>query len=178
MTPVREALTYLESIGLVEEVNYKNICVTKFLCDEVEEIYYMRSALCGLAAKNTTKQITEEDKKALEQIVKSKELEINIQNQENFHSTNTEFHQLISQYIKTPLLRKLDQELYAITRRHQIFGAKVRSCIELVQEHRIICNAVCNGDSEKAEYFGSYHYSSNIKCMKEFDKSTERKSAT
>jgi DNA-binding GntR family transcriptional regulator len=168
ITPVREALTYLESIGLVEKVNYKNIKVAKFLSDEVEEIYYMRSALSGLAARNAALHMTKEEKDRLAEIVRTEQNALNTGEIEQFHKTNSEFHGMLSGYIKTPLLRNLDQQFYIVTRRHQIFGFKVRNYEELIEEHKNICEAVCAGDSNKAEEYGRIHYINNIRHMKEY----------
>lgn len=167
ITPVREALTYFESIGLVKKVNYKNIKVAKFLTDEVEEIYYMRSALSGLAARNAALHMVPEEKKRLAEIVQLEQRTINTGDVNQFHSTNREFHSLLSKYIRTPLLRNLDQQFYIVTRRHQIFGFKIRDYNELIGEHKSICEAVLAGDAQKAEEYGRIHYINNIHYMKE-----------
>lgn len=168
ITPVREALTYLESIGLVEKVNYKNIRVAKFLTDEVEEIYYIRAALSGLASRNAAAHMPPEEKKRLIEIVNTELNAIDTGDHAQFHTTNREFHGLISKYIKTPLLRNLDQQFYIVTRRHQIFGFKVRNYKELVNEHKNICDAICDGNAQKAEEYGRLHYINNIKYMKQY----------
>lgn len=176
ITPVREALTYFESIGLVEKVNYKSIKVAKFLTDEVEEIYYMRSALSGLAARNAALHMTPQEKQRLAEIVQIELNAIDTGDDEQFHKTNREFHGLLAKYIKTPLLRNLDQQFYVVTRRHQIFGFNIRNYKELIAEHKDICDAVLAGNAEQAEKFGRIHYVNNIRYMKEHVEREQKKS--
>lgn len=167
ITPVREALTYLESLGLVEKVNYKNIRVARFMTDQVEEIYYMRGALSGLAAKNAALHMTQEEKCKLKKIVEDEQKSLENRQLDDFLKANSLLHGMIAEYIRTPLLRNLEQQLYIVTRRHQIFGFKVRNYEELISEHQNICQAICEGDAQKAEEYGRMHYINNIRHMNE-----------
>jgi DNA-binding GntR family transcriptional regulator len=165
ITPVREALTYLESLGLVEKVNYKNIRVAKFMTDEIAEIYYMRAALSGLAARNATLHMSKEEKEQLATIVKEEQEALKTRQQDRFLEANRQFHGMLSKYIKTPLLKSLNEQFNIITKRHQILGYQIRSYEELSTEHENICKAVCTGDAEKAEEYGRIHYIKNIEFM-------------
>lgn len=165
ITPVREALTYLESLGLVEKVNYKNIRVAKFMSDEIEEIYYMRAALSGLAARNAALHMDEEEKRQLQTIIEEEQEALRTRKQDQFLAANSQFHGMLSNYIKTPILRSLSEQFYIITKRHQVFGFQIRSYEELITEHENICKAVCEGDAIKAEEYGRMHYIKNIEFM-------------
>jgi len=166
ITPVREALTYLESLGLVEKDNYKNIKVAKFLSDEVEEIYYIRASLSGIAARSAAMCITKKDQKELGKIIEEEKAALKDRHQEDFLDANMRFHGLLSSYIKTPFLRELNEQFYIITKRYQIFGYKMRSYEELSSEHENIYTEVLKGNAEKAEEYGRLHYIRNIEFMR------------
>lgn len=164
-TPIREALNYLESIGLVEITNHKYIKVAKFLSDEVHEIYYMRAAISGLAAKLAAINMSKEEKQDLLDLVNESIEVLHKKDTETFLEYNREFHGRIADYIKTPLIKNLSEQFYTITERYRTLGLEVRSDEQIITEHEMIAKAIYEGDEEKAEYHGRMHYINIIKNL-------------
>jgi DNA-binding GntR family transcriptional regulator len=164
-TPIREALNNLESMGLVERINHKCIKVAKFLSDEVHEIYYMRAALSGLSAKLSARNMNLEEKQRLLDIVKESAKILNDKDADAFLNYNREFHNSMAKYIKTPLIKNINEQFYIITVRYRVLGLEVRIKEQLLQEHELIAKAVFEGDEEKAEYYGRMHYVNTIKFL-------------
>lgn len=164
-TPIREALNYLESMGLVEMVNHKCIKVAKFLSDEAHEVFYMRAAISGLASRLSAKNMSKEEKQRLLDIVSESAKMLQKKDIDGFLELNSEFHSLMANHIKTPLIRNLSEQFYIITRRYRVMGLEVRSNEQLIQEHELIAKAIYEGDEEKAEYYGRIHYLNTIKFL-------------
>jgi len=157
-TPIREALTYLESMGLVEKINNRSIRVSKYLSDEVHEVYYVRAALSGLAARLAAKNMDPDAKRHLLELVEQSKDFLERNDQAAFLENNREFHNLMLQHIKTPLIRNISEQFYIITRRYREMGMMVRSEQQLIEEHEMIAQAVYEGDEDKAEMCARMHY--------------------
>jgi DNA-binding GntR family transcriptional regulator len=68
-TPVREAFGHLASEGLVRQDAHRGVEVFKPSLKELEEIYEIRLSLEPLTAELATKALTEDDLRALEELV-------------------------------------------------------------------------------------------------------------
>lgn len=68
--PVREALRQLEAEGLVTSSPHKGSFVAELSMDDLWEIYTLRAAIEGLAARLATQRASEEEIAALEKVVK------------------------------------------------------------------------------------------------------------
>ena len=161
-TPIREALNYLGSMGLVEFVNHKCVRVAKFLSDEAHEAYYLRGSLSGLACRLAAKNLSPEEKQQLMDIVSESVEFLKKKDWDGFLKLNSVFHTIIASQIKTPFIRNLWEQLYMITRRYRMLGVGVRSEHQLIEEHADIAKAIFDGDEDKAEHFGRVHYLNTI----------------
>ncbi|MGD9845820.1 MAG: GntR family transcriptional regulator [Variibacter sp.] len=70
-TLVREALRQLETEGLIETLPYKGPAVTALTAEQVRQIYEMRAAMEGLAAKLFAERASEDDIDRLDATVKA-----------------------------------------------------------------------------------------------------------
>lgn len=164
-TPIREALSYLESMGLVEIINYRCIKVAKFLSDEVHEIYYMRAALSGLSARLAARNMTISEKQKLIYSISEARNFLKDNNIDAFLENNREFHDSMASFIKTPLIKNLYEQFYIITKRYRMLGMKVRNDEQLISEHEIIAQAIFSGNEEEADFYGRIHYLNTIKFL-------------
>ena len=173
-TPIREALNYLESMGLVEFVNHKCIRVAKFLSDEAHEIYYLRASLSGLACRLAAKNMSPEEKQALMDNVSESVAFLKKKDWDGFLELNHAFHSAIALQIKTPFIRNLGEQFYMITRRYRMLGIGVRSEHQLIDEHAYIAKAIFDGNEDEAEHHGRMHYLNTIKLL-DSSRTDERK---
>ncbi len=111
-TPVREAIRQLESEGLVTIQPYKGATVTKVTSEEIKEIYQVRIAIESHATRLAIENLTEDDIKKLEALVREMHekvldndpegsLKVNRRFYEYFYSLSgqTRLYTLIIQYL-------------------------------------------------------------------------------
>src|SRR4030066_1930209 len=72
-TVIREALKSLEAKGLVRATPYRGVVVADLTVEEIEEIYFLRTELEKIAAKQVLEHITQGDIRDLKKL--SKEVE-------------------------------------------------------------------------------------------------------
>lgn len=91
-TPVREALHQLASEGLVAISAYKGAFVNDFSLKELEEIYCVRIALEGYAARLATQHITEDDFRQLNSLVRQMNEIFQLEDRLQLLEVNREFY--------------------------------------------------------------------------------------
>lgn len=175
-TPVREAINRLVSAGLAEKSTHKEAKVADFLSDEMQEIYYVRSFLEGLAARMSARKMSAENKQKLLDLAQDLLDDGETMSDEEFSQNNTHFHQLLYSSIGTPLLRELIDQLYVLTRRHRMVGYQLAGRSKRVaQEHFRLAHAIFEGDEARAERAGIDHHTNTIEQLKHPDNGTEEK---
>lgn len=93
--PIREALSALESEGLVTIQPHRGAQVTRFSADEIREIYEMRAVLEELATVKATPNLTAEDFARLDALVAEMEHPVGQFDVARFSQNNMEFHRVI-----------------------------------------------------------------------------------
>ncbi|GBF08000.1 transcriptional regulator, GntR family [Deinococcus aerius] len=93
--PIREALSTLESEGLVTIQPHRGAQVTRFTADEIRELYEMRAALEELATVKAVPNLTEEDFARLDALVAEMEHPQGQFDMARFSQNNMEFHRII-----------------------------------------------------------------------------------
>lgn len=165
-TPIREAINRLISVGLVDKVNHKEAKVAGFLSDEMHEIFYVRAALEGLAARMSARCMQRDDKERLMQLAQSLVDTVNGMTDEEFSQNNYQFHHLIYESVKTPLIKELINQFYIITHRYRIIAFDIAGRSQQVaEEHFKIANSILIGDEENAEKFGIAHHNNTIAAI-------------
>lgn len=130
--PVREALHRLSTEGLVEHIPGSGSFVRKSDRQELDQLYVLREALESCAASEAARFITEQQLDLLESILaEEQEIAKQLQVQSRPHATRKQmnlwldteqqFHQLLVEAARNPLLAKVTQEYRAIG---QIFNAQ------------------------------------------------------
>ena len=94
-TPVREALTRLESEGLAARDPRNGLIVSRPSLDEIVDLYVLREALEGLAANLVAERRTELDLARLELLVTAAEDGLKAGNTTRGIRMSTEFHSLM-----------------------------------------------------------------------------------
>ena len=153
-TPVREAIRKLELEGLVVMIPRKGAYVANMSLKDVIDVLEIRASLEGLAASLAAERITDEDIKKLESIVEEFNDSINQSDVEAllrkdeciFKSTNNKkLHQLIN---------SLWEQVY---RFRVTYISDYDSTVNIVEEHKMILDAIKRRDSKLAKQYAMQH---------------------
>ena len=184
-TPVRQALTMLESEGLVEIIPNRGALVCSFGMDEVWDIYDLRAVLEGHAARRAATRIEAGELARMRELASEmeglsdrefagREEEIRL-----LVTLNNEFHGIIltaSRNNRLGHLLRHTVELPLVFKAFFWYGTHER----LVSNHyhRQILNALEKGDAERAEIVMREHVYEGrdfvIKALKEDQRDEER----
>lgn len=165
-TPIREAIDKLVSVGLVQKVNHHEAKVASFLSDEIHEIYYMRAALEGIAARMAAQRMSVEDKKRLMSLAEESYACADEETDDKFFEINFKFHYLIYQNIKTPLIREIIDQFYTITQRYRKISYDLDNRKKQVsEEHMMIAKYIFEGNEIEAEKLGILHHANTISII-------------
>lgn len=156
-SPVREAIRLLNHEGLVESLATRGVVVKKLTRKEVIEIFDLREALEGLAARLAAERVAEGAVSNLDEYVRRSHAAVSILDFDSAHAANAAFHdELIAfsqngnlQYMLTPLLGRL----------HWIFR-QVLDFQQVYREHDGLAKAVATGDPSKARRTAEKHVQS------------------
>ena len=94
-TPVREALMQLELEGLVRNVPNKGAVVVGVTDQDIHDIYEIRKRIEGLASRLCAESITDDELRALEQIVDLQEFYLLKNDTEQIWKLDGDFHKII-----------------------------------------------------------------------------------
>ncbi len=155
--PVREALKQLAAEGIVEYLPYRGMRVVEFIPDDIEDIYAVRAALEGRAARAAAYRLTPEQLEELGQLVQAMADSMAPEQLALNRAQNRRFHELIYRASgRTYLIRALDQmwtwfptmflDTYAATAHTPVSGRDTD-----VEEHQAVVEALKARDGPLAE---------------------------
>ena len=162
--PLREALRQLEGLHLVTRIPHVGARVVTLEFEELIEIYHVREALEGMAARLAAKNMTDEEIQELKNLLDAHEESIKeSEGREYFQREGDfDFHYRIIQGSKNQrLIELLCSELYHLIRMYRYRSAQTsaRPPVALA-EHRHIAAALEQRDGEFAEMLIRKHISS------------------
>ncbi len=158
-TPIREALNRLVSIGLVESIHHRGAFIKKLSIQEIIEIYYIRAALAGIAARLATSHLDGEDKKRLFQLCDEMESHLSQGEYQKMLDVNFQFHNIIYKAAQSPRLEGLILQYYRLSASYRALGLELPGrYAEICREHRNIAQALSEGDRERAEFYAREHH--------------------
>ncbi|ALM52646.1 GntR family transcriptional regulator [Halomonas huangheensis] len=149
-TPVREAIRRLQSEGLLGSTPGGRIVVAEIDLERVEEIYDMREAVEGLAARLAARNARTPDLMRLEKILQEQRAEPDTE--VRFLNINDRFHGAIytlsrNRYVIHDAEVLLNSASMIRGSTHGRYDYESWS----LQDHEAIFNAICNGDTAGAE---------------------------
>ena len=157
-TPIREALNRLISIGLVEEAPHRSACVKKLSVDQIIEIYYIRAALSGIAARLAARNLTEAEINQLFKLCDRMDADIEHGQSKAMLEDNLKFHSIIYKATKSRRLEELALQYHSQSEQYQALGLELPGrYAEICAEHRDLANALAAGDKEGAEFCARQH---------------------
>ena len=164
-TPIREAIRKLELEGLVTITPGSGARVAKITEEDLQDVMEVRSALDQLCASLASTRITEIEKKELVRAAEAFEHSARFGNEQEIAESDVHFHDVIARAAKN---RRLDQVMTGLADtiyryRYQYIRDDLHY-EELIREHRVILNAVLEGNAQEASDAAREH----IKRQQEF----------
>ena len=157
-TPVWEALKKLEVEGVVRTRPRKGVYVAALDADRAREIYVVREAVEGLAARLAAGNITAAELRALERSLDVQEAAGAAADVAAMSRADIEFHNLIVQAGRNETLARILRSLYGqiLILRLQTLNLKDRIRPSIL-EHKRIFAALKSGDPDRAEAAARRH---------------------
>ncbi|MCT4606613.1 MAG: GntR family transcriptional regulator [Marinisporobacter sp.] len=163
-TPVREALKQLELDGIVENKPNRGVVVLGISKQDIEDIYTIRTAIEGIAARWAVERITEEELEELKEAYELMEFYTFKNDIEKFAELNTKFHEIIYKATKSRHLEQVlkDFQYYMKKTRRKSLHVKGR-IKESLKEHKVVLDAFLNKDQEVAQRALTVHVENSKK---------------
>lgn len=157
-TPLRAALHRLYEEGLIDITPNRSAVVVGVGRDELIDIYKIRMRLEGLASREATLKMNDEDKKRLRDSVELAEFYIQKKDTDKLKELDSEFHSIIYRASDNRLLFKTLSELHRNIHIYRKRSLTVANRLEKsVEEHREILSAIEQGNAELADKLTSEH---------------------
>lgn len=150
-TPVREALKQLELDGLVENIPNRGVIVKGVTRQDIQDIYTIREAIEGIAAKWSVERMSDEELASLKEIYELMEFYTFKKDVDKIFELNTRFHELIYMATNSRFLEHVlrDFQLFIKTTRYDSLKSEGR--LEgTLKEHKAILDAFINRDKDEA----------------------------
>ncbi len=151
-TPVREALKQLELDGLVENIPNRGVVVKGVSKQDILDIYVIRTAIEGIAARWCCDRIADPEIQELKDIFELMEFYTFKKDADKIAELNTRFHEIIYKATRSRYLEHIlkDFQIFIKTTRNRSLRIEGRMG-EALEEHREIIDAIASRDSEGAE---------------------------
>jgi len=149
--PVREALRYLESDGLVTVDSNRHASVATLSADDVEELYAIRGALEGLAARLGTVQLAADGQEDLSRMFAEMEDDVARGDVDAFVRHDRAFHIRLYESAGRPRLVDRIQSLQASSARALPLVFRAWQLQVALDDHRPILAAIRAGDPALVE---------------------------
>ncbi len=157
-TPVREALSRLELEGLAARLPRAGLVVSAPTLEEIVDLYVLREALEGLAARLAAERRTELDLTRLEMVLNAAERESHAASQARAISLGKEFHFLICRIAGNKPLQRAISEVHDVVQRFRPNTLSYPGrATDSLNEHRALLEAVRNRDTVGAEKIAAEH---------------------
>lgn len=161
--PLREAIRRLESRKLLERIPHVGTRVASLKADDLIEIYRVREALEGMAARLAAEHMTDTEVNSLWELLALHEQQQDLQEDIAYfqHEGDLDFHyRIIQGSHNRALIDLLIGEIYHLVRRYRYqFSMTANRPKKALSEHRQIAEAIEARDSEMAELLMRRHIS-------------------
>ncbi len=151
-TPVREAIRKLELEGFVEMVPRKGAYVAELKVKDITEILVIRGIFEGYAAASAARKMKDSDKETLSNAVAKFEKAVEKGDRQAMMEADDRFHHLILKATKNDKLLDIIHGLHDQFKRFRmVYFSEFDNFAELIESHRLIYDAIINGDADKAK---------------------------
>ncbi|UCF30146.1 MAG: GntR family transcriptional regulator [bacterium] len=151
-TPLREAFRKLENEGFIEIIPRKGAVVTEIDAKEAYDLYQIKSALEGLAARLAVGKVKEKDIEKLKKINAELSETIEEYDLESFYRTHCRFHEVFVKISGNNRLIHLISNLNDHFQRYGIASLALPGQYEnTIRQHEEIIDAFQRGDERNVE---------------------------
>lgn len=158
---VREAIARLEACKLVERRPNLGARVVELSAEQLIEIFQLREALEGMAARLAAQAMSDAEIDALDALLALHGRQIEQEQGEAYFQKqgDLDFHFRIVQGSRNrQLIALLCEDLYHLLRMYRVqFGMRSKRCRQAFEEHRYLLNAIRARDPEMAELVMRQH---------------------
>lgn len=149
-SPVREAIRELELMGLIENKPFQGCFVKKLSKKDIKDAYKLRAYLEMLAAFEAAENITDEQLKEMESLIKKMKTTAQTGKVKEFVELDISFHRMIINIADNSLLEKMWDMVNLA--QWTFITAKIskRSLPDLADRHEEIYKSLKKRDSEEA----------------------------
>jgi DNA-binding GntR family transcriptional regulator len=156
--PVREALRLLERDGLVTHVRRRGVYVRELSVRDLDEIYSLRAALEGFAARRAALRIAPAGVRALKRLLERMAARAEAGEWERGVRIAIEFHEEIAVIAGHDRLLQTWRSIMAQTSQYaQLASSQAPDVAPDVEAHKRLLDAVTSGDPDRAEAEGKRH---------------------
>jgi DNA-binding GntR family transcriptional regulator len=157
-TPVREALVRLEAQHLAERDRRSGLVVAGLTVRDIIEVYIVREALDGVAARQAARYGSDEDIAALEQLNQLIAASANEWDLATIAAANVRFHQLLASASRNSILQRFVEDIHrSVSRFHGTTFSLPGRAAEAIREHQEIIEAIRAHDEDRAERLAREH---------------------
>jgi DNA-binding GntR family transcriptional regulator len=157
-TPVREALKRLAAENLVLADPARGMVVHAPDADEIEDVFVVRGALDGLAARLAAHRITPSELARLSLIIETMRQAIQAERREQIVLANQRFHDVIYSAAGNPLLARVASDLRDFVRRFSTLPFASPDRVEhVLTEHEQIMAALESHNPQAAQEASDRH---------------------
>lgn len=156
-TPIRESLRRLEQEHLVEDTQ-KGLMVIGITEKDLEDIFLIREQIEGLAAAMAAKHRTEEQLKELKEVLEFQEFYLSKQDAEQIKHMDNRFHSTLYKLSGSMAFYDTLVPLHKKVQKYRKASVEMHSrAVASVEEHRLIFEAIAEGDAQKAMEYSRQH---------------------
>lgn len=155
--PVREAIRDLVLLGFLETQPYKGTSVRSFTPEELWETYTVRAALESLAARLAATHLTNEDVRALQDILDAMMLAAGRQDRDELVELDNHFHEKILQISGNKTLYQIWKTLQFGTWTIVTYRKSSYDPAYLAARHEELLRALESRDPEQAMHIMQHH---------------------
>jgi len=167
-TPIREAIRKLEKEGLVTIEPRKGAYASQISTKDMVDILEVRQNMEGLAAYYAALRMNDEQKKRLAEISDAYNKAVIENNTPDMIKFDTAFHHLIVEGSGNKMLVHMIEQLQELVLRFRyLYYDDFRRAEKMPREHKMIYDAILNGDTEKARKAADVHIDRLKKLVEE-----------
>ena len=164
-TPVRESLQRLAADGLIVS-HRRRWVVYEHTLEEIEDIYEVRMALEGYAARLACQRASDEQVEALRRFFEARQR--HYPRYAAFADFNTQFHEMITEAANNPYFQRLADANRFYTFNHQVAQRYDENDVtESDAQHAAIVRAIVDRDPDAAERVAREHVQLALKVILE-----------
>lgn len=151
--PVREAFRRLEQMGLVEKIPYRGTFVTELDHQDIKDLYRVRAALEGLAARMLAERRNTQDGQRLQEFLAQMQQAIEEERPSELFLHDAAFHDALIELTGNRLLTEAWQPVSIRMKRIILLKRErpYRTLHEIVNVHRPLVEAIVAGNPDRAE---------------------------